>query len=264
MFHAGALFLMSSQKADAIYGTLQIFSQADPEGQERLTGQSSSIDESFEPLRRFDIQNFEEHVQYDFLSGYRFRSSANIYGTHSCLERRYSKGVDDRPDCHHVVHAEIHQTFKYHFRNKRKMVATTHHSKSVTSTELPSHILSYGRRGPSLYHRRPSQLRRRSVNTKHLSLSFMITMGLKRMSTSKSVPTRKYALLRGESMTYNKAVARTGPISIGPSPRACRRNLIPPVLATKSISIKTVGGDSVKVEERKIHAYVFPPEFLCK
>jgi len=58
--------------------------------------------------------------------------------------------------------------------------------------------------------------------------------------TSKSVPRVKYDLVRGESTMYKNAAASMGAISTGPSPRACNRNLIPPVLATRSMSISTI------------------------
>src|SRR5215472_9344913 len=83
--------------------------------------------------------------------------------------------------------------------------------------------------------------------------------------TSRSVPGRKYALLRGESITDRNAVARKGPISIGPSPRACNRNLIPLVLATRSISIITAKKFHCNSKaNREREAYEFQLEFECK
>jgi hypothetical protein len=61
----------------------------------------------------------------------------------------------------------------------------------------------------------------------------------KNLPTSKSVPRCRYARVRGGSMMCKNVAANIGPTSTGPSPRACKRNRMPPDRATRSMSMRT-------------------------
>ena len=111
----------------------------------------------------------------------------------------------------------------------------TYHSRNVTSFVLLWCIHEPDQRGRALCRTRLSQQKALS-NFVTMSDVHPRIMGI----TSRSVRTCKYERVRGESTICKNAEARIGPISSGPSPNACNKNLIPPVLATRSTSIKTM------------------------